>query len=1139
MLSLYLFGSPRLEFDGVPVHIPRRKATALLVYLAVSGQCHSRDALATLLWPENDHSGARAELRRTLSVLNRVLGEGWLQADRETVSWIPDPGKIFWLDLADFQDKLKVCESHNHPETVACLECTPVLEEAIILYQDDFMAGFSLKDCRAYDEWQFFQAEKLRRQLQEALVRLTAHYANTLEYKTAISYAQRWLALDPLQEAAHRQLMSLFAQSGQRNAALHQYQNCQEVLSSELGVEPSEETRELYQKIQASTLVTVAALRPKSNLPLQTTPFIGRENELAEIRAKLKDDDCRLLTLLGPGGSGKTRLAIEAAGGLLDDFKQGVFFANLAPLEEPARLPATIAASLSFSFFEEGTPEEQLLDYLGNKELLLVLDNFEHLSAGVNYISQILKDVPKVKILATSQVSLMVTDEHIYPVMGLAYPESPKTAEAVSRQHSAIRLFESGAKRRQPAFVLSDENIPDVVRICALLEGMPLGIVLASSWVELLTPGDIAAEIDRDLAFLETELQDLPLRQRGIRSVFKHSWRLLSEGERRIMCALSVFRGGFTREAAQEITNASLNDLMRLTHKSMLHRITDGRFEIHELLRQYAAEKLAIDSAVETDTRSKHSDHYCQALMIWERDLQGARQAEALKEIRLAIDNIYSSWVWAVDRKMVTSLLGAINGLCHFYERRNQHIEGERACRLVLEMLDSKGGTEQTEMRSLAIEKRSQIKVLKLQVRALSWRSHFNLHLVNTDLARRLVETSLNILEETRTSSQEIRFEKAMTLLRFSSAIDNESRFEAIQFAEDSLKNFKSLNKSWWIGKTLEALGELTLSRVERKKYFEESLTIRMKHGDQIGTADSLIMLSNELVHFLQFDEAEQLAREALSICRDSDDLHQILDAYGYLGSLMVWKGKFSEARLLVQENLVIYNDLGSPQKLANANAIAGYPDLYLGSYKEAHSQAQYGLALCRKVQHHLSVNGIVYSVDILGKIALAKRSYIEAQVYFQEILPLCQNFGWMENEGQVWASLGYVTRGMNHIGQSRSHIFNALGVAVTEQGFLALIHTLPGIALLFADQGDVERAVELYALASTQGIVANSKWFADIAGDEIARAAEGLPVELVEAAKARGKALDLWGTAKELLVELQEAGWGSEKQEIPAMEAS
>ena len=265
-LSLHLLGPPRLELDWTPIHIPRRKAMALLAYLAVTRQPHSRDSLAALLWPENDGSSARAGLRRMLSHLKRNLGDGWLVADRETVRLNtendPPTGKSFRLDVAEFQVKLQLPESHNHPPTVTCPNCLPALEDAVALYQDDFMAGFSLKDCPAYDEWQFFQAEELRGQLTNALVRLSSHYAGVFKYETAIRHARRWLALDPLHEPAHRHLMTLYEGSGQRAAALRQYETCQQVLEDELGVQPSEETQNLFVRIRSASLVSLQPASP-------------------------------------------------------------------------------------------------------------------------------------------------------------------------------------------------------------------------------------------------------------------------------------------------------------------------------------------------------------------------------------------------------------------------------------------------------------------------------------------------------------------------------------------------------------------------------------------------------------------------------------------------------------------------------------------------------------------------------------------------------------------------------------------------------------------------------------------------------------------------------------------------------------
>ena len=308
-----------------------------------------------------------------------------------------------------------------------------------------------------------------------------------------------------------------------------------------------------------------------------------------------------------------------------------------------------------------------MLDYLRSKRMLLILDNFEHLSVGVSFVNQIIHTAPHTKILVTSRTTLSIVGEHIYDVMGMAYPKAFEQDKTAARQYSAVRLFESAAKRRQSSFELSDKNIPDVVHICTLLEGMPLGIVLAAIWVTMLSPEEIVWEIEQDLAFLDTELHDLPRRQRSIRSVFNHSWRLLGEGEQKIMAALSVFRGGFTREAAQEVAGAALIDLKGLIDQSMLHNITSGRYEVHELLRQYAAEKLRMDPAMEADIWEKYSAYYCQALAGWEHDFNTFRKGEAMLEMTVEIDNIRPAWNWAVRKIRSSSLMSGLRGLCRFY----------------------------------------------------------------------------------------------------------------------------------------------------------------------------------------------------------------------------------------------------------------------------------------------------------------------------------------------------------------------------------------------------------------------------------------------------------------------------------------
>jgi len=1117
-LTLHLLGPPRLELDGTPVHISYRKAMALFTYLATTGQPHTRDSLATLLWPENDQSSARAGLRRMLSILNQALGSGWLQADRETVNldthYDPLEGKTFGLDVAEFQGQIKIYESHNHSETEICPDCLPALEEAVALYSADFMAGFSLKDCPAYDEWQFFQTEELRTQLSNALERLSSHFTALKDFEPAIQHARRWLSIDPIHEPAHQQLMTIYEASGQRSAALRQYDTCQQVLFEELGVEPSQETQDLYQGIKTRTLISLPDPFPKSNLPAQPTPFIGREIELAEIREKLKQSDCRLLTLLGPGGSGKTRLAIQTAEGLLEDFRQGVFFVNLAQLEDISNIPSTIASALNFSFSEGGAPEEQLLGYLRNKEMLLIMDNFEHLVQGAKIVNQIVIFTASVKILATSRTSLAITSEHLYEVMGMAYPETHTSDLNTSSQYSAVRLFESGARRRQSAFELTAVNIPDVIRVCSLVEGMPLGIVLAASWIELLTPTEIASEIYRDLEFLETELSDLPQRQRSLRSVFNHSWRLLSESERALMPALSVFRGGFTQEAAQKIASASLGNLLRLTQKSILYRKPDGRFEIHELLRQYAAEKLTQNSTYQEDILKKHSDYYCQALAVWERDLQNPTQAAAIKEMRVEIDNIRAAWAWALDNGKIKILLNAINGLGIFLLKERRRLELVETCQFLADKLEI---AEQPKPGSLGIDETYQVDRLKLQARALAWGCGLSAILGYHDLYQQLFQRCLSTLERRELDEEDIRFEKAHAYL------------SSPHLAAEGLHLFRSLDETGWVGFALIKLGTLAASIDERITYYKESLAAFRKTGDLWWMGHALGSLARDHTLLGYFGTAEIYVFEALDSWMTLEDREGLVATYGILGMNLVCQGKFNEAQSLVGEILAETTNLGYAQsRAAWFHVISGLPDLYLGKYEAAREKARNALELLKEVNRTAVPYWTAIANDILGKAALAERSYAEAHKLFKTYISLYRSRNLPENIDQALASLGSAARGLRQLSQAKNYSYHAMEISIREKEFLTLIHTLPGIALLFADQDKIERAVELYALASTQGIVANSKWFADIAGDEIAAASAKLPPEVIEAAKARGRARDLWETAEELLEELEALGWNT-----------
>src|ERR671932_654803 len=325
--TISLLGAPRIEASGEPLEVDTRKAIALLAYLAVTRRRHARDALAGLLWPEYNQTRARAALRRTLSSLGEARAQGWLKVDRHSVGL---GGDGVWVDVDRFRELLAECRTHGHPEAEVCPECLPPLSEAVTLYRDDLLAGFALRDSAAFDDWQFFQAEELRRELAGALERLSHGYGALDEWGEAISHARRWLALDPLHEPAHRWLMQLYAWAGQRAAALRQYRECVRVLEEELGVSPLEETTRIYESIQENDLPPPPVFpQDRSSVPrveereassAGMTPvlphdeqLVGREREwesLLRAYEAAKTGE-HLVVLEGEAGIGKTRLAEE------------------------------------------------------------------------------------------------------------------------------------------------------------------------------------------------------------------------------------------------------------------------------------------------------------------------------------------------------------------------------------------------------------------------------------------------------------------------------------------------------------------------------------------------------------------------------------------------------------------------------------------------------------------------------------------------------------------------------------------------------------------------------------------------------------------------------------------------------------
>jgi predicted ATPase/transcriptional regulator with XRE-family HTH domain len=445
---------------------------------------------------------------------------------------------------------------------------------------------------------------------------------------------------------------------------------------------------------ESKPIVSTNNIVLKANLPIFPSPLIGRGREVEHLSQLLRDPQCRLLTFVGPGGIGKTRLAVEAASPTQDFFADGVYFVPLAPVGSPHAVIATIANAIHFAFYGPIDPKVQLLNYLREKQMLLIIDNVEHLLVGepheetvVRLSIEILRQAAQVKLLATSRESLGLQDEWVFEVQGLPVPES-SYAEG-SAENTSVELFLQRARRAHVRFNATLENYPAIVRICQLVDGNPLGIELAAAWVRTLACDEIAQELEQGLDFLTVSARDIPARHRSMRAVFDHSWKLLTEEEQKVLMQLSAFRSGFSREAAEQVAEAMLSALSTLVTKSLIRRSGAGRYDLHELIRQYAEAKQVEHPGELEAAKKRHSTYYADIVQRMHNDLSSARQIDALSKMSTEMNNIRAAWQYAVNNELITAIHNFIRGLWLFYEIRGWFKEGEVTFRWALENVKS------------------------------------------------------------------------------------------------------------------------------------------------------------------------------------------------------------------------------------------------------------------------------------------------------------------------------------------------------------------------------------------------------------------------------------------------------------------
>ena len=402
-------------------------------------------------------------------------------------------------------------------------------------------------------------------------------------------------------------------------------------------------------------------------LPEQTTPFIGRRDELEQLTDLLRQGPSRLVTILAPGGMGKTRLALAAAEACASQFSDGVYFAQLGALASADQLLPAIADATGFQLTSDRrTPRQQVFNFLADKESLLLLDNFEHVVEGATLLADLLEASSRVRLLVTSRERLDLSCETLFTLSGMACPESPQVENGP--EYSAVELFIECGRRLAPSKTLAD--MPSIIQICQLTQGMPLAIELAGAWLVALSPAEIAAELARGLDFLQTTMRDIPPRQRSVRVVCESAWQRLSANEQNVFQRLAVFRGGFTREAAQAVCAAQADTLLSLANKALIARNQNrNRYDVHELLRQFAEEQLGQVREIEA-TRRRHADHFLAFMSTRLPTLQNRHQPSVLDEIEADFDNIREALHYALDNDLTANFMPAAECMRLFFEAR-------------------------------------------------------------------------------------------------------------------------------------------------------------------------------------------------------------------------------------------------------------------------------------------------------------------------------------------------------------------------------------------------------------------------------------------------------------------------------------
>jgi predicted ATPase/DNA-binding SARP family transcriptional activator/Tfp pilus assembly protein PilF len=921
--GLRLLGVPRLDDGAGGDVLPVTKPSSLLFYLACRNDWVGRHELAFMYVPDRPDGEALAYVRKLVFRARRYPWADGLEVRDASLRWIVES------DLGTFRSALE------RRDWRAALEH----------FDGALLEGCTLSDVPGFEAWLELERELLEEQRTSAAVR----HAEDLEERGFLEDAATWLsrvlARDPLDEQRLQSYLRVLRAAGQRQRALEAYDSFRETLRQDLEAEPLETTQALADEIRggAGGRGSIEA-RPtdvrRHNLPAPTTRFVGRDRELDHLARCLARSDGRLVTLLGLGGIGKTRLAIECAGQHVHAFPDGVWVVPLEGATSAELLAPGIAGALGLVLDGSDTPEREVAEHLRDKETLLVLDGFEHLDEGVLVLETLLEVAPALKLLVTSRSALGLPSEWLVDVDGLASP--PEHAKEALESFDAVRLFINRAERLSAGFAATDATLEAIARLCRRVDGMPLAIELAAAWTRSLAVPDLVARLERGFEPMATDDHEVADRHRSVHAVLDYTWNNLGDAERSVLAKLSVFVGGFTLEAAERVADAPLGRLLGLINHALVRRRAAGRFDLHELVRRYLEGHL--DAEAEAQALGDLCDFYAGLMEARERTLKELDEKVALGELDADVDNLRRAWRYACEAGDRTQLARMAECYHFLLDTRGWYREGAEAFGSAAGRLDATDASAATDATGASTQQRATLGDLSARA------GYFQFRLGRLGDARRTLEGSLELLSETPASATSGFAHHYLGVLDFLEG-DNHGAQRRYRRA---LACYDPNDDAWLMSRTLNNLGVVadTLGDYdEALRWYDLALDSSKRIRHVRGVASALVNLGVTFETLGRLDEAEAHYRESLEAYREIGDVRGEAASLSNLGHLAEARGAFVDAKDFYEQSVALKRKLGDPVITAVCLTNLGDVRVALGQEGRAREAFAEALSLTRDAE--------------------------------------------------------------------------------------------------------------------------------------------------------------------------------------------